>query len=77
MAHNPLYRPLERPQTPPLALRPIDAAASIGISPSTLERLTRSGEIASVLIGRCRVYEVETLREYLRDRRQTAEGGAT
>ena len=52
-----------------MAHAPRDAAAAIGISPSTLERLTRSGEIESVLVGRCRLYEVEALKAYLASRR--------
>ena len=56
-------------QVQPLSLRPRDAAAAIGISPSTLERLTRSGEIESVLVGRCRLYEIEALKAYLASRR--------
>lgn len=74
MAHSSFYRQPDTANIPPLALRSAEAARSLGLSLSTLERLTRSGDIPSVLIGRCRVYEVETLREYLRDRRE--KGGA-
>ncbi len=59
----------------PLALRPREAAATLGVSLSTLERLTRTGELDSVLIGRCRVYETEALKAYLQSRRESARGG--
>jgi hypothetical protein len=70
------YRESEpRVAAPPLALRPREAAATIGVSTRTLERLTRTAEIDSVLIGRCRVYELETLKAYLLSRRESAKGG--
>jgi excisionase family DNA binding protein len=56
-------------------LRPREAAEALGVSLRTLERLTRTGEIDSVLIGRCRVYELETLKAYLLSRRESAKGG--
>lgn len=70
---NAFYRP--PPAREPLALRPREAAATLGVSLSTLERLTRTGEIDSVSIGRCRVFEVETLKAYLQSRRESAKGG--
>jgi len=72
MAH-PFYRPPAARE--PLALRPREAAESLGVSLSTLERLTKSGELGSVSIGRCRVYEVSTLKAYLTSRRTIAEKG--
>lgn len=72
---NGFYRHQEPASAAPLSLRPRDAAAAIGVSVSTLERLVRSGEIDSVLIGRCRVFEIETLKAYLQSRRQPAKGG--
>jgi excisionase family DNA binding protein len=36
----------------PLALRPRDAAAALGISLSTLDRLTRDGQIPHVRVNR-------------------------
>ena len=62
-------RPKPADHVQPLSLRPRDAAAAIGIAPSTLERLTRSGEIESVLVGRCRLYEIDALKAYLASRR--------
>lgn len=52
-----------------LALRPRKAAAAIGVSLSTLERLTKSGEIAVVKLGRVRLYELSTLEKFLESRR--------
>jgi excisionase family DNA binding protein len=70
---TPFYRPPAAAE--PLALRPREAAASLGVSVKTLERLTKSREIGSVSIGRCRVYEVAELQAYLQSRRQPAKGG--
>ena len=69
------YRPAPRSPADPLALRPREAAETLGVSLSTLERLTRAGEIDSVSIGRCRVYEVEVLKAYLQSRRESVKGG--
>lgn len=49
----------------PLSLRPREAAASLGVSLSTLERLTKSGEIGVVRLGRCRLYEIDELKAWL------------
>jgi len=54
----------------PLALRPRDAAAALGISPSTLDRLTRAGKIPHVKINRLVLYRVETLRRWLEEREE-------
>jgi len=68
MAHNGFYRKQETVAAT-LALRPRQAAASIGVSVKTLERLTKSGEIASVLVGRVRLYELKALESFLTSRR--------
>lgn len=68
-------RPDPRPAAPPLALRPREAAAAIGVSPSTLDRLTKAGEIAVVPAGRCRLYLLADLEAYLTSRRVIAEKG--
>jgi excisionase family DNA binding protein len=57
------------PATKPLALRPREAATSLGVSVKTLERLTKSNEITSVLVGRVRLYEVSALESFLERRR--------
>jgi excisionase family DNA binding protein len=72
MAQSQFYR--ERGRDPrPLALRLREAAAAISVSPSTLERLTKSGEITSVLVGRVRLYELAALEEFLKSRRVSGE----
>ncbi len=75
MALSSFYRPPPKAPAEPLALRPIQAAETLGVSLSTLERLTRAGEIPSVSIGRCRIYEVEVLKAYLQSLRESAKGG--
>lgn len=54
-------------QVDPLALRPRDAAAALGISPSTLDRLNRAGQIPHVKINRFVLYRVESLRKWLEE----------
>ena len=68
MAQHSFYRNRE-PIAATLALRPRQAAASIGISTKSLERLTKSGEITSVLVGRVRLYELKALEDFLKSRR--------
>jgi len=68
MARSSFYRDRE-PIAASLALRPRQAAASLGLSVKTLERLTKSGEITSVLVGRVRLYELKALEEFLASRR--------
>ena len=52
-----------------LALRPREAAAALSVSPKTLDRLTKSGEIAVVKLGRVRLYELTVLESFLKSRR--------
>ena len=49
----------------PLALRPPEAAAVLGIGERLLWERTNAGEIPSLKIGRCVLYSVDALREYL------------
>jgi excisionase family DNA binding protein len=58
---------------PAISLRPRKAAEAIGISLSTLERLTRAGEIPTAKIGRVTVYPVDALKGWLSGR---TKGGA-
>jgi excisionase family DNA binding protein len=70
------YRRPPEASPPLLALRPREAARALGVSESTLDRLTRSGEIPVVTAGRCRLYELDVLKAWLSSRRTTAaEGG--
>jgi len=52
-------------EVPPISLRPKDAAKSLGVSLSTLERLTKGGQIPAAKIGRCKVYAVDSLKAWL------------
>jgi len=70
--HRPFYRQQETIGST-LALRPREAAAAISVSQKTLERLTKSGEITSVLVGRVRLYELKALENFLASRRVTGE----
>jgi excisionase family DNA binding protein len=65
----------------PLSMRPREAAAALGISPKTLERLTKAGKIQALKIGTSAakrrggsitIYEVDELRAYLDRCRQSA-----
>jgi predicted DNA-binding transcriptional regulator AlpA len=60
------------PATPRLALRARDAARALGISERLLWDLTKRGEIPCTRIGRCVVYPVHLLQEWLA---RQAEGG--
>lgn len=59
----------------PLALRPRDAAAALGISPSTLERLRKTGQIPHIKIHNVVLYRVDSLRQWLKEREEFS--GAT
>ena len=58
-----------------LSLRPRDAAAALGLSVSTLERLMKAGELPSVKVGRVVLYPVSSLKQFLNLRTQVAKGG--
>jgi excisionase family DNA binding protein len=60
----------------PLSLRPREAAAKLGISVSTLERLTKAGEIPRVKVGNTVLYTVESLERWLKSRETYMGGGA-
>jgi excisionase family DNA binding protein len=49
----------------PLSLRPRQAAARLGVSVSTLYRLTRARRIQRITIGKIVLYRVESLRKWL------------
>jgi predicted DNA-binding transcriptional regulator AlpA len=54
------------PATPaPLALRPKQAAAALGISPRKLWELTNIGAVPHVRLGRAIVYPVSLLERWL------------
>lgn len=62
MSQSSVYEPLP---VPAISLRPRQAAQALGISLSTLERLTKSGEIPVAKIGRCNIYVVDSLKSWL------------
>jgi len=68
MAQHSFYRQRETLAST-LALRPREAAAALNVSLSTLERLTKSGEIPVVRLGRVRLYELSVLEKFLETRR--------
>lgn len=68
MAHQGFYRDRETIAST-LALRPREAASALSVSLSTLERLTKAGEIPVVKLGRCRLYELSALSAFLESRR--------
>ena len=76
MAVNGLYRQRETIAST-LALRPRQAAAALGVSVSTLERLTKAGEIHVVRLGRVRLYELSVLEEFLKSRRVVGQEAAS
>ncbi len=74
MTHSSFYRQ-EQPVIAPLSLRPREAAAALGLSISTLARLTKAGELPCVKLGRSVLYPVAMLEEFLRARAERARGG--
>ncbi len=50
---------------PPLAVKPRDAAAMLGISERTLWTYTNRGDIPCKKLGRCVIYPVDRLRDWL------------
>jgi len=59
------FNPPADPATPCLALRAREAAAALAISERLLWEKTNRGEIPCTRIGRCVVYPVDVLREWL------------
>lgn len=49
----------------PLALRPREAANSIGVSERTLRTLVAVGAIQPAKVGRCTLFPVDELRRFL------------
>ncbi len=60
---------------PPLALRPRKAAEVLGISESTLDRLTRAGAIPHAKVGSIVLYPTAALKRWLADRTADVKGG--
>jgi excisionase family DNA binding protein len=49
----------------PLALRPREAARALGIGTRLLWELTNMGKVPHVKVGRCILYPLDQLREWL------------
>ena len=65
--------------TAPMALRPREAARTLGVSERWLWEKTKAGEIPCTKVGRVTLYPREMLEEWLRRRaaqHQQLEGGA-
>lgn len=71
MPNDPLPAPAPQP-SPRLALRPREAALSLGVSERTLWALTASGQIPHCRAGKRLLYPVALLNQWLVDQ---AEGG--
>jgi excisionase family DNA binding protein len=71
LPHSSFFRQ-EPPFIAPLSLRPREAA--LGLSISTLARLTKAGELPCVKLGRSVLYPVAMLEEFLRTRAEGARG---
>ena len=56
-----------------ILLRPNDAAKALAISPRTLWALSKRGEIPHIRLGNCLRYDVETLREFLRQKQTSCQ----
>jgi len=67
------YPPQEVAETNSLALRPRDAARSLGVSERTLWGLTKQGRVPFVRIGKAVRYPVHLLRKWLEEQAQAAE----
>ena len=67
--------PKSVPTSPPLALRPSNAATALGISPRKLWELTAAGEIPHVRLGRVVLYPASALAAWLEANSQGGKGG--
>ena len=67
------YPPQEVAESNPLALRPRDAARTLGLSERTLWSLTKQGKVPFVRIGKAVRYPVHLLRKWLEEQAQAAE----
>lgn len=61
----------DRKQIEQLLLTEQEAAGSLAISPKTLERMRKRGEIGFIQIGRCVRYELQSLLDYISSFRHT------
>jgi excisionase family DNA binding protein len=61
------------PVIPPLALRPRDAAAALGISERLLQDWAKQHGLPCVRLGQIVLYPVDEIRQWLRERALAAE----
>jgi len=61
-----------KPETPCLAMRPREAAASLGISERLLWEWTDRGVVPHIRLGKAILYPVDSLRDWLK--RQAQQG---
>jgi excisionase family DNA binding protein len=62
-------KPTPATDTPPRsALRPKEAAQSLGVSPRKLAKMLKSGELRSVKLGWVRLIPVDAIEDVLRGR---------
>ena len=62
----------DTPSVPNLALRPREAAKSLGVSPRWLWERTKRGDIPHVRVGRAVLYPVDGLRDWLARQAESA-----
>ena len=65
----------QTPVFPPVGLRSREAARVLGISESTLRRLTQAGEISCIKRNRLKIYAYDELQRWVRDETQPPTGG--
>jgi predicted site-specific integrase-resolvase len=70
MDSNKFYRDDDRDVGEPLAVRPRIAAAKLGISESTLDRLRKAGRIPFVKLDGAILYRVASLDQFLLESEQ-------
>lgn len=58
-------KPAATHEVPTFALRPAQAAKSLGVSERLVSQLIASGELASFTIGRARLIAVDAIRDFI------------
>lgn len=74
MDSKPFYRSESSSPVARITLRPQEAADALGVSLSTLERLTKAGEIPRIKEGNVVLYRVASIEAWA-TRREGFEGG--
>lgn len=71
---SPMDRDRGGQAVPRLGLRPVEAARSIGVSVSTLRRLTKAGEVACAKLAGVSIYSSQELQRWLTAKTELARG---